>query len=103
MPPRIKHMVNQHLTDPTTISVGLKDSDASERPKIRQTAYVVNRAHKAAALGRILDVEQPSQAIVFCRTRADVDQLTETLNGRGYRAEALKGGVGTERRPQWDG
>ena len=50
------------------------------------------RAHKPAALGRVLDVEAPTAAIVFCRTRDEVDQLTETLNGRGYRAEALHGG-----------
>jgi ATP-dependent RNA helicase DeaD len=98
MPPRIKHIVRQHLTDPTTISVGLGQAEPGVGPKIRQTAYVVNRAHKSAALGRILDIEQPGQTIVFCRTRADVDQLTETLNGRGYRAEALHGGLSQEQR-----
>jgi ATP-dependent RNA helicase DeaD len=98
MPARLKHMVAQHLTDPTTISVGLGQAEPGETPKIRQTAYVVNRAHKSAALGRILDVEQPGQAIVFCRTRADVDRLTDTLNGRGYRAEALHGGLSQEQR-----
>ena len=98
MPPRIKRMVDQYLTDPTTISVGRGQVEPGEAPQVRQIAYVVNRAYKAAALGRILDVEQPSQAIVFCRTRADVDQLTETLNGRGYRAEALHGGLSQEQR-----
>nr|WP_249012007.1 DEAD/DEAH box helicase [Conexibacter sp. DBS9H8] len=98
MPPRIRHIVDEHLRDPTTISVGLGQATPGETPRIRQTAYVVNRAHKAAALGRILDVEQPGQALVFCRTRADVDQLTETLNGRGYRAEALHGGLSQEQR-----
>jgi ATP-dependent RNA helicase DeaD len=98
MPPRIKHMVKQHLTTPTTISVGLSQTADGEAPQVRQTAYVVDRAHKSAALGRILDVEQPGQAIVFCRTRADVDQLTETLNGRGYRAEALHGGLSQDQR-----
>ena len=98
MPPRIKHMVKRHLTEPTTISVGLKQGEPGEEPKTRQTAYVVNRAHKSAALCRILDVEQPGQALVFCRTRAEVDQLTETLNGRGYRAEALHGGLSQEQR-----
>jgi ATP-dependent RNA helicase DeaD len=98
MPPRIKHMVKQHLKTPTTISVGLEKTARGETPQVRQTAYVVDRAHKSAALGRILDVEQPRQAIVFCRTRADVDQLTETLNGRGYRAEALHGGLSQEQR-----
>jgi ATP-dependent RNA helicase DeaD len=98
MPPRLKHMVAKHLRNPTTISVGLGQANPGEAPKIRQTAYVVNRAHKSAALGRILDVEQPGQALVFCRTRADVDQLAETLNGRGYRAEALHGGLSQDQR-----
>jgi ATP-dependent RNA helicase DeaD len=98
MPSRIKHLVGKHLTTPTTISVGLSQVAAGEAPQVRQIAYVVDRAHKSAALGRILDVEQPGQALVFCRTRADVDQLTETLNGRGYRAEALHGGLSQEQR-----
>jgi ATP-dependent RNA helicase DeaD len=58
----------------------------------------VARTHKAAALGRILDVESPTAAIVFCKTRGEVDELTETLNGRGYRAEALHGGLSQEQR-----
>ncbi len=41
---------------------------------------------------------RPTAAIVFCRTRIEVDQLTETLNGRGYRAEALHGGMSQEQR-----
>jgi ATP-dependent RNA helicase DeaD len=46
----------------------------------------------------VLDVESPAAAIVFCRTREEVDRLTESLNGRGYRAEALHGGMGQEQR-----
>ena len=46
----------------------------------------------------MLDVEAPAAAIVFCRTREEVDTLTETLNGRGYRAEALHGGMSQEQR-----
>ena len=67
-------------------------------PRVRQVAYVVPRAHKLAALGRILDVESPTSALVFCRTRHEVDELTESLNGRGYRAEALHGGMSQEQR-----
>ena len=35
---------------------------------------------------------------MFCRTRTEVDDLTETLNARGYRAEALHGGMNQEGR-----
>jgi ATP-dependent RNA helicase DeaD len=45
------------------------------------------------ALARILDFESPEAAIVFCRTRLDVDELTDTLNAHGYGAQALHGGM----------
>jgi len=61
-------------------------------------AYIVPRAHKMAALGRVLDVEQPTSAIIFCRTRTEVDELTETMNARGYRCEALHGGLSQDQR-----
>jgi ATP-dependent RNA helicase DeaD len=51
-----------------------------------------------AALGRVLDIEQPTSAIIFCRTRTEVDELTETMNARGYRCEALHGGLSQDQR-----
>jgi ATP-dependent RNA helicase DeaD len=59
---------------------------------------MVSGPHKAAALGRVLDVEAPEAALVFCRRRVEVDELTESLNGRGYRAEALHGGMDQQQR-----
>jgi ATP-dependent RNA helicase DeaD len=93
LPPRIAAIAARHLDDPTRIHIAAEKQAAGVAPKVRQAAYVVARAHKPAALGRILDVESPTAAIVFCRTRIEVDALTETLNGRGYRAEALHGGM----------
>ena len=58
----------------------------------------MQRRHKVAALARVLDMESPTSAIVFCRTRTEVDELTETLGARGYRAEALHGGLSQEQR-----
>jgi ATP-dependent RNA helicase DeaD len=98
MPARIDGMARRHLRDPVRIEVGREPTAPGEGPLVRQTAYVVSRPHKVAALGRLLDVEAPTAAIVFCRTRDVVDQLTETLNGRGYRAEALHGGMTQEQR-----
>ncbi|MCU1397454.1 MAG: ATP-independent helicase [Acidimicrobiales bacterium] len=97
LPPRINAIAKRHLTDPVKIQIGLGDTKPG-KALVRQTVYVVQRNHKAAALGRILDVEAPTAAIVFCRTRTEVDLLTETLNGRGYRAEALHGGLSQESR-----
>ncbi|MFI2666314.1 DEAD/DEAH box helicase [Micromonospora carbonacea] len=98
MPSRIDGMARQHLSDPVRIQIGREQPVAGETPRVRQSAYIVARAHKPAALGRVLDVESPTAAIVFCRSREEVDRLTETMNGRGYRAEALHGGMSQEQR-----
>jgi ATP-dependent RNA helicase DeaD len=98
MPARIDALARRHLRNPVRIEIGRAPTLGGGLPSIRQTAYVVARAHKPAALGRVLDVETPSAAIVFCRTREEVDQVTETMNGRGYRAEALHGGMGQDQR-----
>jgi ATP-dependent RNA helicase DeaD len=93
MPPRIDGMVRRHLHDPVRIQLGGAASGPGDGSLVRHRAYVVPRIHKAAALGRVLDLEAPAAALIFCRTRDQVEQLTETLNGRGYRAEALHGGM----------
>ncbi|MDQ3826362.1 MAG: DEAD/DEAH box helicase, partial [Actinomycetota bacterium] len=98
MPSRVDRIARRHLRDPVRIEMGREAAATGTGPLVRQSAYVVTRAQKPAALGRVLDMEAPSAAIVFCRTREEVDQLTETLNGRGYRAEALHGGMGQEQR-----
>jgi ATP-dependent RNA helicase DeaD len=98
MPSRVDRIARRYLRDPVRIEMGREATPAGTGPLVRQSAYMVNRVQKPAALGRVLDVEAPSATIVFCRTREEVDELTETLNGRGYRAEALHGGMGQEQR-----
>ena len=98
LPPRITAIAKTHLRDPHVIRIDAAAVNAGNSAKVRQVAYLVPRAHKMAALGRILDVEQPKAAIVFCRTRTEVDELTETMNGRGFHAEALHGGLSQEQR-----
>ncbi len=92
MPPRIAALARKYQREPVHVEIG-RSQDESGQGSIRQTVYYVQRAHKAMALGRILDIETPTAAIVFCRTRYEVDDLTVTMNGRGYRAEALHGGM----------
>jgi ATP-dependent RNA helicase DeaD len=98
IPPRIETIARRYLRDPVRILIGGTGAGPEGTPLVRQTAYLVARPHKPAAIGRVLDVEAPAAALVFCRTRDEVDQLTETLNGRGYRAEALHGGMSQEHR-----
>ncbi|MBF6619706.1 MAG: DEAD/DEAH box helicase, partial [Patulibacter sp.] len=98
MPTRIDKLARRHQKNAVRIQLAREQAAFGETPKVRQSAYVVARAHKSAALTRVLDQEDPTAAIVFCRTRAEVDEVTATLNGRGYQAEALHGGMNQEQR-----
>ena len=97
MPPRIDAIARRHQRDPIRITIQRSTTEAGTSPLVKQSAYMIPRHHKAAALGRILDIEAPEAAIVFCRTRGEVDQLTETLNGRGYRADRDRLNLGRRR------
>ncbi|HSL74868.1 MAG TPA: DEAD/DEAH box helicase [Ilumatobacteraceae bacterium] len=98
MPSRITSIARRYQQDPARITIGRVETEPGAKALVRQTVYVVQRAHKPSALGRILDIEAPKSALVFCRTRNEVDQLTETMNARGYRAEALHGGMDQSQR-----
>jgi ATP-dependent RNA helicase DeaD len=98
LPPSIGSIAAKHLKDPIEVRIAAMDDADGEVPLIVQKAYLVRRPHKLAALGRVLDLENPEATLVFCRTRNDVDALTESLNGRGYRAEAMHGGMSQEQR-----
>ncbi len=90
---RIETIASKYLKDPVEVRITAEADGVSDVPLVSQSAYLVRRPHKLAALGRILDIESPEAALVFCRTRNDVDELVEALNGRGHRAEAIHGGM----------
>jgi ATP-dependent RNA helicase DeaD len=94
----IRAIASRHLREPVRITIAREHLAHGETPRVREVAYIVQRRHKVAALARVLDMEAPTSIIVFCRTRTEVDELTETLGGRGYRAEALHGGLSQEQR-----
>ncbi|WP_437611051.1 DEAD/DEAH box helicase [Sorangium sp. So ce834] len=98
LPARIAAIAGRHLRDPVRVKIAVEKAAPGELPRVRQTAYIVPRAHKPAALTRVLDMEDPSSAILFCRTRNEVDELTEALRARGYEAQALHGGFSQEHR-----
>ncbi|WP_245918976.1 DEAD/DEAH box helicase [Melittangium boletus] len=98
LPPRIASIAERHLRSPVHVKIAKEKLAAGAGPRVRQTAYIVPRPFKAATLGRVLDVEGPTAAIVFCRTRTEVDELTVSLNGRGWRAQALHGGMDQSQR-----
>jgi ATP-dependent RNA helicase DeaD len=93
IPARILSIAQRHLKNAARITIAGEKVAVGKLPRIRQVAYIVARAHKAAALERVLEIENPASALVFCRTRLEVDTLVEMLNAHGHGAEALHGGM----------
>ena len=93
MPARILSIAGRHLKNPARITIAREKPTAGKLPRVRQVAYIVGRAQKAATLERILDMEDPVATLVFCRTRLEVESLVETCNAHGHRAEGLHGGM----------
>ena len=93
MPPRIQAIAHRHLRHPVEITIAKEPVKAGTAPKVLQTAYIVDRPHRGAVLARIIDMAAPKSALIFCRTRLEVDEVTVMLNSRGHRAEAIHGGM----------
>jgi ATP-dependent RNA helicase DeaD len=98
MPQRIKSIAHRHLKNPVEITIAKEPVKAGAAPRVQQTAYIVARPHRGAALARIIDMAGAKSALVFCRTRLEVDEVTAMLNSRGHRAEAIHGGMSQQQR-----
>ena len=90
MPPEVLNIAEQFMgeyeiirTVMTQLSTELTD----------QIYYQVRREDKFDALMRIIDTEEDLYALVFCRTKGDVDEVVEKLKQHRYPVEALHGDV----------
>ena len=72
--------------------------NATNTALTEQYFHEVKREHKLDALMRLIDANPELYAMVFCRTRADVDEVTEKLHAKGYRTEALHGEISQAQR-----
>ncbi|CUI16641.1 hypothetical protein PNK_1018 [Candidatus Protochlamydia naegleriophila] len=88
MPPQIQRLAQQILKSPLFISVTQKETTNKD---IKQVYYVIREEERDDAILRLLDSEEPSKAIIFCRTKKDVDRLSTLLVASGYHARGLHG------------
>ncbi|WP_454048642.1 DEAD/DEAH box helicase [Cellulomonas sp. Marseille-Q8402] len=90
MPPAIRRVAAQHLTDPVEITVSRQSSTVTS---VKQTYAVVPFRHKAGALARVLAVSDADAAIVFVRTRSAAEDVAVSLVERGVAAAYISGDV----------
>ncbi len=89
MPEPIKKLSNTILNEPKFVSVTPKKDTTNE--DIEQCYYVINEYEREAAIVRLLDSIEPNKAVIFCRTKKEVDTLSTRLVALGYSAKGLHG------------
>jgi ATP-dependent RNA helicase DeaD len=95
MPPAIRQLAQRYMRRPRYITVSRGEVTV---PLIKQYYYRVLENMKVESLCRILDSEDVELAIIFCRTKKGVDELTEALQARGYLAGGLHGDLAQQQR-----
>lgn len=95
VPPPILRLTQRYLRDPIHVRVTPEHLVA---PSIEQAYYEVRGLDRAEALCRLIDVLGMGRAIIFCRTKRGVDELTAALQARGYPAEAIHGDMAQPQR-----
>jgi len=63
MAPRIRSITKRYLKDPVLVTIANEPTAPGKAARVREVAYVVQRPHKTAALGRVIDMEAPTSAL----------------------------------------
>ncbi|MFA1822576.1 DEAD/DEAH box helicase [Virgibacillus oceani] len=88
MPKEIRDIATNMMKEPKEIKVKAKEMTVEN---IDQFFIEIPEKFKFDTLNNHLDINSPELAIVFARTKKRVDEVTEGLQARGYRAEGIHG------------
>ncbi|MBC2579783.1 DEAD/DEAH box helicase [Clostridium sp. DJ247] len=96
MPDQIKRLATKYMKKEAKHIKIAKSSLTVER--IKQYYYEIKARDRFESLCRVLDVDEPSSAIIFCKTKRGVDELVESMQSRGYNVEGMHGDMGQNQR-----
>lgn len=88
MPVPIQNLAKKILKDPSFVKVTQNETTSKD---VTQSYCVVQEHERESAIIRLFDSKQPQKAVIFCRTKREVDQLSYNLIARGYLAKGLHG------------
>jgi ATP-dependent RNA helicase DeaD len=95
MPAEIKRVSRKYMKDPMEITVGTKNT---ANKNIDHQFFVTNAHHRYEALKRMIDFNPGIYGIIFTRTKADAQNISEKLTREGYDIDALHGDLTQQQR-----
>lgn len=88
MPPEILAITHKYQNNPILIKTNTKSKTVES---IEQYYYIVPMGKKIDALDLLLIKNQPKSSMIFCNTKKMVDELTNILVSKGYKAAGIHG------------
>lgn len=95
MPPEVRAISKNYMTTPKEITVGKKNSG---NVNIDHQYYVSSAQYRYETLKRLIDFNPGMYGIIFTRTKADAQEISERLSKNGYDIEALHGDLTQQQR-----
>jgi ATP-dependent RNA helicase DeaD len=95
MPPEVRAIAKNFMTNPKEITVGKKNSG---NVNIAHQYITVAAHHRYETLKRYIDFNPGMYGIIFTRTKADAQDIAEKLVREGYEIEALHGDLTQQQR-----
>lgn len=91
----VEKVAKSYLHDYKEMVVGSRNEGAEH---VNHIYYLVHSKDKYLALKRIVDFHPRIFAIIFCRTKAETQEVADKLIKDGYNAEALHGDLSQQQR-----
>lgn len=95
MPPEIRQVSKRYMKQPFEITIGKMNAGAAN---IDHQYYLTSHSNRYETLKRIIDFNPGIYGIIFTRTKADAQEITESLIREGYDIEALHGDLTQQQR-----
>lgn len=95
MPPEVRAISRNYMENPKEVTVGKKNSG---NVNIDHQYFVVGAQQRYEALKRLIDFNPGMYSIIFTRTKADAQEISERLAKSGYEIEALHGDLSQQQR-----
>lgn len=95
IPEKIKNLSKKYMKNQMVVEIKKK---IEEKAKIKQIFYELRERDKIDALCKIIDFENLFYGIIFCKTRANVEELTTKLKRRRYKVDCIHGEIAQNKR-----
>ncbi len=88
LPKQVVALAQKILQNPVDITTAISEATNND---IEQQYFVIQEHERVNAAIRLIDSDNVSKAIIFCRTKEETDALNILLGGRGYNVNCLHG------------